>query len=132
MSYSSLSDNGMLQIFSFFNQIDYMEPFKTVSAYSWLFIHFRKYWNLSKTFNTRWIIVKTTLIKFFRCMAHLGFNCNIVWKFIHFKFFFNKILNAMLHKFYFVQNFFLIFENIASFLSIWKYQQYDNFVKLKI
>ena len=25
---------------------DYMELFKTVPAYSWLFIYFRKYWNL--------------------------------------------------------------------------------------
>ena len=40
MSYSSLSDNEMLQIFSFLN--DYMELFKTVPAYSWLFIYFRK------------------------------------------------------------------------------------------
>jgi len=34
MSYSSLSDNGMLQIFSFWLN-DYMEFFKTVPAYSW-------------------------------------------------------------------------------------------------
>ena len=33
MSYSSLSDNGMLQIFSFLLN-DYMELFKTVPAYS--------------------------------------------------------------------------------------------------
>ena len=37
MSYSSLCDNGMF----FLN--DYMELFKTVPAYSWLFIYFRKY-----------------------------------------------------------------------------------------
>ena len=42
MSYSSLSDNRMFQIFSFFYLNDYMELFKTVSAYSWLFIYFRK------------------------------------------------------------------------------------------
>ena len=42
MSYSSLSDNGMLQIFSFFLLNDYMELFKTVPAYSWIFIYFRK------------------------------------------------------------------------------------------
>ena len=46
MSYSSLSDNGMLQIFSFFKLNDYMELFKTIRAYSWLFIYFRKYGNL--------------------------------------------------------------------------------------
>jgi len=37
MSYSSLSNNGMLQIFSFL-LIDDMELYKTVPAYSWLFI----------------------------------------------------------------------------------------------
>ena len=30
---------------------DYMELFKTVPAYSWLFIYFRKYWNLR---NIQW------------------------------------------------------------------------------
>ena len=39
MSYSSLSDNGILQIFSFFLN-DYMELFKTVPAYSWLFVYY--------------------------------------------------------------------------------------------
>ena len=33
MSYSSLSDNGMLQKFSFFKLKDYMELFKTVTAH---------------------------------------------------------------------------------------------------
>ena len=42
MSYSSLSNNGMLQMFDFLLN-DYMELFKTVPAYSWLFIYFRNY-----------------------------------------------------------------------------------------
>ena len=46
MSYSSLSDNGMLQIFSFLILNMIMELFETVPAYSWLFIFFCKYWNL--------------------------------------------------------------------------------------
>ena len=47
MSYSSLSDNGMLQIFSFKIKWLYgMELFRTVTAYSCIFIYFRKYWNL--------------------------------------------------------------------------------------
>ena len=45
MSYSSLSDNGMLQIFSFLINLSY-GTLKTVPAYSWLLIYFRKYWNL--------------------------------------------------------------------------------------
>ena len=45
MSYSSLSDNGMLQILSFLLKW-LLELFKTVPAYSWIFIYFRKYWNL--------------------------------------------------------------------------------------
>ena len=43
MSYSSLSNNGMLQISIFFKFNHYMELFKTVPAYLWLFIYFRKY-----------------------------------------------------------------------------------------
>ena len=45
MSYSSLSNNGMLQMFSFLIKWLY-GALKTVPAYSWLFIYFRKYWNL--------------------------------------------------------------------------------------
>ena len=39
MSYSLLSDNGMLQTFSFLIN-DFMELFKSVPAYFWLFFLF--------------------------------------------------------------------------------------------
>ena len=47
MSYSLLSDNGMLQIFSFLTN-DYKKLFKAVPAYSWPFTYFRKYRDLRK------------------------------------------------------------------------------------
>ena len=41
-----------------------------------IFIYFRKYTEIYvKYHNTCWKIVKTTFGKFFRCMAHLRFNC---------------------------------------------------------
>ena len=42
MSYSALSDNGMLQMFIFVIKWLY----GTLPAYSWIFIYFHKYWNL--------------------------------------------------------------------------------------
>jgi len=53
-----------------------MYLFKTFPAYQWLFIHFRKYWDLRLIVKKTVKIVKTTFNKFFRCIAHLGFNCS--------------------------------------------------------
>ena len=53
ISYSLLSDNGMLTIlikylYIWLYDYDYMELFRTVPAYLSQFIHFRKYWDLRK------------------------------------------------------------------------------------
>ena len=51
-----------------------MELFKTVPAYSWLFFIFTNTEIYAEKYKIR-RNVKTTFDKFFRCIAHFGFNC---------------------------------------------------------
>ena len=56
-----------------------MELFKIVPANLWLFIYFRKYWDLCKVVKKP---LKNCQDQFFRCIAHLGFDFFINFVFI--------------------------------------------------
>ena len=81
MSYSSLSDNGMLQIFSFFNQMiirSSLKLFPHIYGYLFIFANTEIY---GKLYKIHWKSVKMTFDKFFRCVAQLGFSCNSLFIF---------------------------------------------------
>ena len=81
MSYSSLSDNGILQIFSFLIKWfiwNSLKLFPHIHGYLFIFANSEIY---VIKYKTQWKIVKTTFDKFFRCIRYWGFHCSLIKEF---------------------------------------------------